>query len=101
MNIASGRGGRRGVNEGKGGVTNLRNDFRGFSGVDSLELRDGVDGIDGTDGIVLKVFERARRFGVDFACRSREREGKLRRLGRGGATGGGSWKGGGLGNSVS
>lgn len=63
---------------GMGGVNCLKNDFRGLSGEISRDARGGVV-------IALRVRERARgRFGVDFAWRRRGKEGKRRRVPRGG-----------------
>ena len=65
---------------GRGGVNCLKNDFRGFSGEESLESRWVIE---------EKVFERALwRFGVDFAWRRRGKEGNRRTFKRGGELGG-------------
>jgi len=79
------------VKLGSGGATSLKKLFRGVTA-----------GEGSREGVMLKVFDRARRLGVDFAWRRREKEGRERRDGRGGViVGVGSWEGRRLGKSAS
>lgn len=57
--FASGRGGRRGMKDGSGGVICLKKDFRGFSG-DGRPSREGVE-------VPVTVRDLARTLGTDFA----------------------------------